>query len=726
MSITLQSPDLSSCDREVIHAPGAIQPHGMMLVVGMPDLLLNQVAGEIESRLDVSEWLGHPLSHLVGTDLSADVAVFMESSSADGFVGQLHTKAGETLDMSAHVSGSSIIIELEASSTEGLPAARVMNRVAKAANAFERAETVAALCELAAVEFRRLSGFDRIMIYQFLDDDAGKVIAEDKRPDMHSFLNHHFPASDIPPQARALYVRNILRVIPNSSYEPVTLRPPVATMLDMSDSSLRSVSPMHLLYLQNMGVQASASFSIIRDGVLWGLVACHNETPRLLTYDVRAACHSLVGSLARQIKAKIEAEGYRQRIRLRGFEDDMVALLSREGSLDTGLTNHLDEIARMMAGDGIAVLRGRELVTSGSCPPDDEIQKLATWLVARPIETVFSTDRLSTIYPQAAVFQVVGSGVLSITLSADQPWLLIWFRAEQIEQVNWAGNPHKATNLDQNAVLTPRASFEAWSEMVRGQSRNWSLAEVEAAVRLRAALLDVQQNRRVLELNRQLTKILQDKDLLLQQKEFLIGEVNHRVQNSLQLVSAFLSLQGQTSNNVELQNALEEARRRLSAVALVHRRLYRGDQIEVVDAARYIEELCVDTFSFMGGDWTKHLTLDLSPVLVSTDRSVTLGLVLTELLINSNKYAYDGAAGPIKIELIEDRTHLRMTVSDKGIGRKSSRVGFGSRIMKGLIAQLGGEMVESDNGPGLRVAVIVPVQDPRQSEKRESGNPISL
>ena len=307
-------------------------------------------------------------------------------------------------------------------------------------------------------------------------------------------------------------------------------------------------------------------------------------------------------------------------------------------------------------------------------------------------------------------YERLGSGVLAVTVSADEPWILFWFRAEQVETVNWAGNPHKSAGVDPQESLTPRASFEAWAETVRGRARGWSLPVVDAAARLRVALLDAQQNRRVRELNRQLTKILQDKDLLLKQKEFLIGEVNHRVLNSLQLVSSFLSMQAQASDNPELHAALGEARRRLTAVALVHRRLYRGDQIAMVDAARYIEELCADTFAFMGQDWAQHLSLHLSPVLVSTDRAIILGLVLTELMINANKYAYGGAAGPIAIELTEDRTHLRMVVADNGTGKVSDSRGFGSRIIEGLVEQLGGALTYGDNKPGLRTSIEVPLQ----------------
>ena len=212
------------------------------------------------------------------------------------------------------------------------------------------------------------------------------------------------------------------------------------------------------------------------------------------------------------------------------------------------------------------------------------------------------------------------------------------------------------------------------------------------------------------ELNHQLTQILRDKDLLLEQKEFLIGEVNHRIQNSLQLVSSFLGIQARASTNTELHGAIDEARRRLTAVALVHRRLYRGDQITMVDAARYIEELCSDTVAYMGDAWGPYLTLRLSPTMISTDRAVVLGLILTELLINTNKYAYGGTAGPIEIELTEDLTHLRMIVADKGVGKISARPGFGTRIVEGLLLQIGGESIHVDNHPGVRTTILVPLK----------------
>ncbi|RYG86557.1 MAG: GAF domain-containing protein, partial [Alphaproteobacteria bacterium] len=478
------------------------------------------------------------------------------------------------------------------------------------------------------------------------------------------------------------------------------------TPLDMSDASLRSVSPIHLQYLKNMGVAASASVSIVKDGVLWGLIACHHQQPRQISYDTRVACRVLAAGLARQIKAKEDAENYRERIRLRGFEDQIVALLSREGSLDEALHNHIGEIQAMLSSDGVAVLRGGEIMVNGRCPTESEVRDLGRWLVRQGEDPVYATSRLQSVYPAAETFRRQASGVLSLTVSGDEPWMILWFRAEQVEVVEWAGNPHKGDNP--GGVLTPRSSFEAWKQEVHGQSRRWTLPEIEAARRLRPAVLNVRQNRRIRELNQRLTESLSDKDALIQQKEFLIGEINHRVQNSLQLVSSFLALQAREADD-SFKATVEEARRRLNAVALVHRRLYRGDALQLVDAARYLEELCADTMESMGAEWQEGLVLDLQPVTLPTDRAVTVGLILTELIINANKYAYDGRAGPLEVRLMEDRSRFRLIVADRGKGKTTTRKGFGSRLMDALVGQLDGELVYEDNGPGLRAVLSAPL-----------------
>jgi light-regulated signal transduction histidine kinase (bacteriophytochrome) len=714
----LNDPDLTRCDREPIHVPGAIQPHGVLLIIDVDGFSVAAVAGDVEGRLGVARWEGAALRDLVGEAIARQAADMAEARPPLAYLGRLVTCGGVPFDVSAHWAGERMVLELEPAPEALTSPGILMGGIEAAAVAFERAPSFEALCELAAAEFRRLTGYDRVMVYRFLDDDAGAVVAEDKRDDLHSFANHRFPASDIPRQARELYLRNLIRVIPDVDYQPAPVRSARVDLgeLDMTDAVLRSVSPIHLQYLRNMKVAASASISIVKDGVLWGLIACHNETPRTIPYDVRSACRALGGALGRHIRARDETEAFRERIRLRSFEDDLVEWLSREGTLDDAVSNHVEETRRAFGGDGVAAFRGRDLIINGHCPDETQIRALAQWLLSRPAETLFSTDRLIEHYPAAAPFVEVASGLLAMTLSASEPWVVMWFRAEQVEVVNWAGNPHKNVDLGPGETLSPRRSFEAWRETVRGRSRRWTVPEIEAAARLRAAVVDVWRSRRLRELNGRLLDSIREKDLLIQQKEFLIGEVNHRVQNSLQLVSSFLALQSRASDQPGLGPALDEARRRLSAVALVHRRLYRSDQVEAVDAARYIEELAEDIVSSLGPDWKKHLTLNLSPVILPPDRAIGLGLVLTELVINANKYAYDGKAGPIEVALSEDRADFRLVVADRGRGKApAARRGFGSRMMEALVAQLGGSQMQEDNRPGLRVVLKAPiVRDLRQ------------
>ena len=703
---------IAACDSEPIHVPGSVQPFGILLVADVAGLRVRHVAGDAEGGLGVDTPVGLPLAALVGAEIASRAAA-LAAAPVDGssFLGQVTSGSGQVLDVSAFVAGVHVAVELEPASAIGATALTVLGQLEQAAAGFERATSLQALCEQAASTFRDLTGFDRVMVYRFDENGSGRVLAEARRPDAHAFLNHHFPASDIPEQARALYVRNLTRVIPDAAYRPAPLRPAWAGVapLDLSDSGIRSVSPIHLEYLRNMGVRASASISIVRDGALWGLIACHHETPRLLPYDVRAACRVLAATVSRQIKAREEAEGYRQRIRLRGAEDDVIQLLAREGALDESLAHHLSRVSGMMDADGIAVLRGEEMVASGIHPDEADIRALAEWRLSQSGDAVTASASASELVPDFARFREAGSGLLTVVLSVEEPWVLIWFRAEQIEVVKWAGNPHKAVVEGPNLALSPRASFEAWQETVRGRSRRWTLPEIEAARRLRAALLEMRQTRRVKELNGQLTRLLQEQARLVEQKDYLIGEVNHRVQNSLQLVSSFLQLQARSSENPELRATLEEARHRLTAVALVHRRLYAGSETRVVDGARYIEELCADTLAAMGPEWRAQVSMDLAPVLIPTDRAVILGLVLTELFINVNKYAYGGAPGPVEVRLSEGQGAFTLVVADRGTGVVSPRRGFGSRMINGLVAQMSGRMVREDNRPGLRVVLTAPL-----------------
>jgi light-regulated signal transduction histidine kinase (bacteriophytochrome) len=702
--------DLTACDREPIHIPGSIQPHGLLLIADPATLTVRAGAGDLEAHWGEG-WQGAGLDDLVGQDVAALIEGTVVGPGGT-VVARPVALRGQRFDVAIHRAGEHLLVALEPASAVPIGASEALGLLDGYAAGFERSGDLQSLCARAAVAFRALTGFDRVMVYRFLDDDAGRVVAEDRDPALSTFMHHHFPASDIPRQARALYVRNRTRVIPDIGYAPQPIRPAAFAQTDLSDVAVRSVSPIHLQYLRNMGVGASASISIVKDGLLWGLIACHHHEPRQMPADIRAVAATLAAGLARQIRAKEEAEIYRERLRLRGAEDAVVPKLAGAHGLPHSVAQVKGDLRAMLGGDGFALVHGRTIVTEGSCPPERMIGDLADWVRLRSGGEPFATHELGAHWPAAARHAAVASGMLALPL-VEEGGTLLWFRVEQVEEVEWAGNPHKSVAIAPGEMLTPRTSFETWTEGVHGRSRRWTLEEVEAAHRLRRAFHDAHQARQVRDLNVTLNKALADKDALLGQKDLLMKEVDHRIQNSLQLVSAFLSMQARSAGPGVVADQLREAQARLSAVAQVHRRLYRDDQIETIDLARYLDELAGDMKASLGTEWAAQMRLDLAPVLIPTDRAVNVGLVMTELIINATKYAYGGEPGPISIALEQHRTRLRLIVADEGQGKTGTNTGFGSRMMGAMVQKLDGEIEQDDNRPGLRAILTAPIEAAR-------------
>lgn len=705
-------PALTDCDREPIHIPQSIQPHGFLLVLDLQTLTIRQGAGAIEDLTGRKAWIDRAIADVLG-DVTDRRIRSMAAMQETGFACRWRATNRLEYDVVVHRAPNAgpadelMIVEVEQSSQQARLGIDLVANLDAAGASLERAVTVQSVCERAAEAFRKLTGFDRVMIYRFHDDDAGQVIAEARADGTGSFLNHHFPAADIPRQARALYLRNPVRVIPDSRYTPQPLRPvaPGEAPLDMSDSGLRSVSPIHLQYLRNMDVRASASVSIIVDDALWGLIACHNASPKLLPYELRVGCTTLARNLARQLKAKGDAELYRERIRLRRMEDELVGRLSTDRPLREALGMHADSLMQLTSADGLAIVGDGGVQIFGHAPPKDAVSAIAAWAAEQPGLRPVSSHNLAAILPEAEAWSIHGSGLLAVTLPIDQPVSILWFRSEVIETVRWAGNPSTADKTGPNAVLTPRASFESWSESVSGRAHRWSPAAIESAARLRDALADYAAIDQLRRLNRSLQDRLSERDLRLEQQQYLIREVNHRVQNSLTLVSSFLGLQAREQTGSAAATALNEARRRVRAVSAVHSRLYLGDQVASIDMARYIGDLIVDLSSSMGPDWTAVIETDLDPVCVDAGRAVTIGLILTELIINAQKYAYNGKPGPLRIIMEDQGANFRLSVEDEGAGGHLAGKGFGSMMIQSLVGQLDGTIDYVDRAPGLAVNV---------------------
>ncbi len=489
--------DLTTCDREPIHIPGAIQPHGVLLVLAEPDLRILQASASLRTQVGLSPaaMLGQALALLLDGPSHDIVRGSLARDLAEPqYLPALVTSTGRRFEALIHRTPAGLILELEPHAGEAtLDVTRVIRDTLAEVH---RAPTLVAVCQAAAERLRELTGFDRVMVYRFRPDDAGTVIAEARRDDLPPYLGLTYPATDIPKQVRQLLLLNPLRVRKGgedtcSPLVPV-LSPATGEPLDMSRCVLRATSPIHLEYLHNMGVSASLTLSIVQGGQLWGLFACHHIEPKYVPHAHRLACQALGHLLALQIEAKQQAEEAAGQ--LRSHDWLLRALHTAAGS--TCLTEALLRLGPSLSGivnaDGVVIHSGGRSVAFGTTPDQGQVAGLIAWRVREQPDSVFETSALARLFPPAEAFADRGSGVLALPLSADAGDWIVWFRGELVRTVSWAGEQHHPTPDEANGDrISPRKSFAAWAEAVRGQSEAWTTAEIAFVHALRRALLDV-------------------------------------------------------------------------------------------------------------------------------------------------------------------------------------------------------------------------------------------
>jgi two-component system, chemotaxis family, sensor kinase Cph1 len=506
--------DLSNCERELIHLAGSIQPHGALLVLRERDGLVVQASANCGDLLGLpaDRLLMRPLS-VLGGDLEARVRLLSAVPDlaeprplpALTDVGGLAREWLLVLHRVPHQ--GVLVLEFEAAGSSA-PAAQVaeqpalMARLSEAVQRFGQAATIPALCDGITRCVRELTGYDRVMVYKFDPDGHGKIIAEARHPRLDTLLGHQYPATDIPQRARALYLANRVRVLVDVHYQPVPLVPvqlpadadggrPQADELDMSMCALRSMSPLHLQYLKNMGVTGTLVVSLVREGRLWGLIAAHHDTPRAIPPALRSACDLLAEVAATRIAA-IENYAHAQvAILVRRLEQRLVEATSTEGDWRLALFRNPRTLLQPLEATGAALFHDGEWLTTGEVPSTPELRQLLLWVDEHYAEAPFATASVGRDEPALESLTPVASGVLAVKLSNQRPDYLMWFRKEQLRTVTWAGDPAKPTVDDDPLTLSPRRSFAAWSEIVRGTALPWSAAELALGRAIGASLVDI-------------------------------------------------------------------------------------------------------------------------------------------------------------------------------------------------------------------------------------------
>lgn len=492
---------LANCEREQIHLAGSIQPHGVLLAVQEPDFVIIQASTNAEEFLKIDPVVGLPLSALDDGLLPELLPCLGEPLDAKPMTVRCSLGTPQRkFDCTIHrPSNGGFILEFE-------PAGRSSNVALALDGALHRitsASSLRALCDETAAIFKDLTGYDRVMVYRFDEEGHGEVFSERRRPDLEAFLGNWYPASDIPQIARRLYERNRVRLLVDVNYTPVPLQPRLSPLngrdLDMSLSCLRSMSPIHQKYLQNMGVGATLVCSLMVSNRLWGLVACHHYEPRFAPYDIRAICEALAEACAIRIAALESFAQSQSEFTVRRIEQRLIEAVSREGHWHTALFDDEQSLLQPLGASGAAMLFEERVVTAGEVPATQRIREIGRWLdekrkerTGRALLDNFITASLTLDEPSFMNVRSIASGLIAAPLSASPGEYLIWFRPERVTTVTWGGDPLKPVIVgDDPSDLSPRRSFAQWHQLVEGKSDPWSPSDISAARMIGEIVADV-------------------------------------------------------------------------------------------------------------------------------------------------------------------------------------------------------------------------------------------
>lgn len=487
--------DLDSCAKEPIHVPGAIQPHGALLAFddeGRLRMASTNAAAMLGALPPFGEQPGD--GHLTREPRTLLAASVGRNAMLDTGAVVLGERVHHVV---LHRSDELLVVEIEARNTELPPLDGFTMAAQRAIGRLNYDGGLERLLDDAVREVRALSGFDRVMAYRFLPDDSGLVASEARRDDLEPFLGMRYPASDIPSQARRLYTRAPLRLIADVAYTSVpiepTLNPLTQRPLDLSHSTLRSISPIHVEYPTNMGVQASMSISIVVGDKLWGLIACHHMSPRVVPHAVRMSCNLIAQVVSILVTRGSMAEDMELRERALGVQQPLIQLLAGGDNAVHDLTARQPNITDLLACDGAAVVLGGDVAHNGRVPSDEAIRGIADWVRSHAPGTTWSTFEVGRELDDPALVDQCGgiAGILAAPFFREHNGIVLWFRREEVETVRWGGNPDKEYGVGPlGPRLSPRGSFKEWRQIVEGRSRRWTPQELAAAERFRIALQD--------------------------------------------------------------------------------------------------------------------------------------------------------------------------------------------------------------------------------------------
>ena len=672
--------DLSGCDVEPIRTPGSIQPHGFMLTLS-PELEV------LQASANLADWTGHAVLDAIGRalrDVIGDAAgARLEQELVTGalgarplYLGTVTTCNGKHFDVLGHLWDKLTIVEFEAvDRPQPADFRHLYTLVSDFLQKVNEHASIPALSELAARHVRSVTGLGRVMVYQFDPDGHGRVVAESLAPGYDSYLNQSFPSSDIPAQARELYTLSPIRLIQDANYTPAPLVPDANPLTgqrnDLSFAALRSVSPVHLQYMRNMGTLASMSVSLIVKGKLWGLISCHNAGPHPVPVEKRTACQQLGQILSLCIETREDASELQFRLDVRRVMVDLLGQLTKGADFVENLRAVFPELLRFARAGGVAIVADERILTYGDVPDEKDIRALSTWLAVHGHTELFHTSHLADVYPPAKDMMRNASGLMALPISRIHQHYLLWFRPELVQTVEWAGNPYeKQAKPGAPTQLSPRQSFAAWRETIHGHSVPWHTAEVELAIEFRSALLGI-----ALERAEQMAELAEELSRSNKELEAFSYSVSHDLRAPLRHIVGFSDLLIESAGSEDavmrsrfLKNIKESARLAgklvddLLSFSQMGRAALRPANVDMAE----LVSACIDKLGIEIGKRRVDWHIDHLPT-IHADPAF-LHLAVFNLLSNAVKFTGAREVAVIRIWADTNESDTVFHVADNGAG----------------------------------------------------------
>ncbi|MEB0263356.1 MULTISPECIES: ATP-binding protein [unclassified Mucilaginibacter] len=670
--------DLTNCDREPIHIPGKIQSHGFLFVINQDNIIVYHSDNITLFVPDISpNLLGkhiNTIEPIIGKNEPPNfISQLLSFGKVKGFdqTNPFNTEIrGVAFHLIISVSADFYLLEFEPAHSDS--ATDVQKMIGRSIAEMLADKNLQNLLSNSAVQVKKVIGYDRVMVYRFAEDGHGEVISEAKNDELPAWLGLHFPASDIPKQARELYKLNLTRLIANVHTEPSAILTIAdnEVPLDMTNSGLRAVSPIHIQYLKNMGVESSFSISLMYKGELWGLIACHNYSPRFIDYRSRESAKLIGQILSSALEFRQDEENQHTQALFKSAVAQLSRLMLKDTNINHALTAHSVNLLNAVDAPGAALIFENHIHTLGITPTDLQITSVVAWLKNNVSDNFYYTNQLPVEFPESALFKNVASGIIVTTLSRELGEYVIWFKPEQLETITWAGTPDKPVEItvDGVAQLSPRHSFEAWSQTVSGTSKNWTNEEVKSVMRLRSEITYAinQKAGAIRLLNEKLKEAYEELDTF----SFTIS---HDLKNPISTVKSYAQIllrdKGMNPQSIKILERINKGADKMNNMineVLDYSRIGRLElTLSDIDPKPIIQDIVRDLLLIYDFD-ESCITIGKTPRIQCDP--VMLSQVFSNIISNAIKYSMQSNPPKVTISGTENNHEVVYSITDNGFG----------------------------------------------------------